>query len=131
MKCKFKWCVLLSAFRFCFFCFLFFLIRYLFDLSTWPLRQAFLTQLVCHLLDEGNACYRDGDWRQASQQYSEGISVARYAQAEALVIPHELLESLYVNRAAAYYQTVRGSTENDVYQLDLMFRNNWSCLTFR
>lgn len=71
------------------------------------LLQAFMTQLVCNLLDEGNSCFRDGDWRQATQQYGEGISVARYAQAEALVIPHELLESLYVNRAAAYYQTVR------------------------
>ncbi|TMS22608.1 Zinc finger CCCH domain-containing protein 7B [Larimichthys crocea] len=67
--------------------------------------EAFLTQLVCNLLDEGNSCFRDGDWRQANQQYGEGISVARYAQAEALVIPHELLESLYVNRAAASYQT--------------------------
>lgn len=72
--------------------------------------QAFLTQLVCHLLDEGNSCYRDGDWQQATQQYSEGISVARYAQAEALVIPYELLECLYVNRAAAFYQAVRQST---------------------
>lgn len=71
--------------------------------------QAFLTQLVCHLLDEGNSCYRDGDWQQATQQYSEGISVARYAQAEALVIPYELLECLYVNRAAAFYQAVRHS----------------------
>lgn len=62
---------------------------------------------MCNLLDEGNSCFRDGDWRQATQQYGEGISVARYAQAEALVIPHELLESLYVNRAAAFYQTVR------------------------
>uniref|UniRef100_A0A673AJV2 Zinc finger CCCH-type containing 7Bb n=1 Tax=Sphaeramia orbicularis TaxID=375764 RepID=A0A673AJV2_9TELE len=68
------------------------------------IQKAFLTQLVCNLLDEGNCCFRDGDWRQATQQYGEGISVARYAQAEALVIPHELLESLYVNRAAAFYQ---------------------------
>ncbi|XP_057682258.1 zinc finger CCCH domain-containing protein 7B isoform X2 [Corythoichthys intestinalis] len=66
--------------------------------------EAFLTQLVYNLLGEGNSCYRDGDSRQAAQQYGEGISVARYAQAEALIIPHELLESLYVNRAAAYYQ---------------------------
>lgn len=68
--------------------------------------QAFLTQLVCNLLDEGNSCFRDGDWRQAAHQYGEGISVARYAQAEAVVIPYELLESLYVNRAAAFYQMV-------------------------
>uniref|UniRef100_A0A8D3A233 Zinc finger CCCH-type containing 7B n=1 Tax=Scophthalmus maximus TaxID=52904 RepID=A0A8D3A233_SCOMX len=69
------------------------------------IQKSFLIQLVCNLLDEGNSCFRDGDWRQAAQQYGEGISVARYAQAEALVIPHELLECLYVNRAAAYYQT--------------------------
>ncbi|XP_077595314.1 zinc finger CCCH domain-containing protein 7B isoform X2 [Stigmatopora nigra] len=66
--------------------------------------EAFLTQLVYNLLGEGNSCYRDGDSRQAAQQYGEGINVARYAQAEALIIPHELLESLYVNRAAAFYQ---------------------------
>uniref|UniRef100_A0A8C5GXV9 Zinc finger CCCH domain-containing protein 7B-like n=1 Tax=Gouania willdenowi TaxID=441366 RepID=A0A8C5GXV9_GOUWI len=66
--------------------------------------EAFLTQLVCNLLDEGNSCFRDLDWHQATQQYSEGISVARYAQTEALVIPHELLESLYVNRAAREYE---------------------------
>lgn len=67
--------------------------------------EAFLTQLVVNLLDEGNASFRDGDWRQAAQQYGEGISVSRYAQTEALAIPHELLESLYVNRAAAAFQT--------------------------
>ncbi|TRZ02267.1 hypothetical protein DNTS_034039 [Danionella cerebrum] len=57
--------------------------------------EAFLTQLVCNLLDEGNAVYRDGEWRQAALHYSEGVNVARYAQSEALVIPNELLESLY------------------------------------
>lgn len=66
-------------------------------------------QLVCNLLDEGNCCFRDGDWRQAAQQYGEGVSVARYAQAEAVIIPHELLESLYVNRAAAFYQMVKSN----------------------
>lgn len=68
--------------------------------------QAFLTQLVCNLLDEGNATFRDGEWRQAAVNYSEGVNVARYAQSEALVIPPELLESLYVNRAAAHHHTV-------------------------
>lgn len=50
--------------------------------------------------------YRNGEWRQASVHYSEGVNVARYAQSEALVIPPELLESLYVNRAAAHYSLV-------------------------
>lgn len=50
--------------------------------------------------------YRDGEWRQAAVHYGEGVNVARYAQSEALVIPPELLESLYVNRAAAHYSLV-------------------------
>lgn len=50
--------------------------------------------------------FRDGDWRQAALHYTEGVNVARYAQSEALVIPPELLESLYVNKAAAHYNLV-------------------------
>lgn len=61
---------------------------------------------MCNLLDEGNTVFRDGEWRQASKHYTEGINVARYAQSEALVIPTELLEGLYVNRAAAHYHLV-------------------------
>uniref|UniRef100_A0A8C1XJE9 Zinc finger CCCH-type containing 7Bb n=1 Tax=Cyprinus carpio TaxID=7962 RepID=A0A8C1XJE9_CYPCA len=78
--------------------------------------QAFLTQLVCNLLDEGNTVYRDGEWRQAAVHYSEGVNVARYAQSEALVIPPELLESLYVNRAAAHYSL--GEYERGVQDCD-------------
>ncbi|XP_073722948.1 zinc finger CCCH domain-containing protein 7B [Misgurnus anguillicaudatus] len=79
--------------------------------------EAFLTQLVCNLLDEGNAVFRDGEWRQASVHYSEGVNVARYAQSEALVIPAELLEGLYVNRAAAHYKL--GEFERAVQDCDM------------
>uniref|UniRef100_A0AAR2KPM0 C3H1-type domain-containing protein n=1 Tax=Pygocentrus nattereri TaxID=42514 RepID=A0AAR2KPM0_PYGNA len=78
--------------------------------------KAFLTQLVCNLLDEGNTVFRDGEWRQAAAHYSEGVNVARYAQSEALVIPPELLESLYVNRAAAHYNL--GEYERGVQDCD-------------
>ncbi|XP_057213913.1 zinc finger CCCH domain-containing protein 7B [Triplophysa rosa] len=78
--------------------------------------EAFLTQLVCNLLDEGNTVFRDGEWRQASKHYTEGINVARYAQSEALVIPTELLEGLYVNRAAAHYHL--GEYERGVQDCD-------------
>ncbi|XP_059386783.1 zinc finger CCCH domain-containing protein 7B-like isoform X3 [Carassius carassius] len=78
--------------------------------------EAFLTQLVCNLLDEGNAVYRNGEWRQAAIHYSEGVNVARYAQSEALVIPPDLLESLYVNRAAAHYSL--GEYERGVQDCD-------------
>nr|XP_006636940.2 PREDICTED: zinc finger CCCH domain-containing protein 7B [Lepisosteus oculatus] len=67
--------------------------------------EAFLTQLVCNLLDEGNAVYREGDLRQAVVHYTEGLGVADYARAENLSIAAELLGSLYVNRAAALYNT--------------------------
>ncbi|KAM6951199.1 zinc finger CCCH domain-containing protein 7B isoform 2-T2 [Aplochiton taeniatus] len=78
--------------------------------------EGFLTQLVCNLLDEGNTAFRDGDWHQAAQYYGEGVSVARYAQAEALVIPPDLLESLYVNKAAAHYHI--GEYERSVQDCD-------------
>ncbi|KAA0725253.1 Zinc finger CCCH domain-containing protein 7B [Triplophysa tibetana] len=78
--------------------------------------EGFLTQLVCNLLDEGNTVFRDGEWRQASKHYTEGINVARYAQSEALVIPTELLEGLYVNRAAAHYHL--GECERGVQDCD-------------
>ncbi|KAG9338842.1 hypothetical protein JZ751_025281 [Albula glossodonta] len=78
--------------------------------------KAFLTQLVCNLLDEGNTVFREGDCRQAAVHYSEGVSVARYAQTEALVIPAGLLESLYVNRAAAHHSI--GEYERGVQDCD-------------
>lgn len=83
---------------------------------------------MCNLLDEGNSCFRDGDCRQATQQYGEGISVARYAQAEALVIPHELLESLYVNRAAAFYQTVREMEKEGICHMQMLMWRNRKCI---
>ncbi|XP_041812096.1 zinc finger CCCH domain-containing protein 7B-like [Chelmon rostratus] len=65
--------------------------------------QEFLTRLVCNLLDEGNALFRDGEWEQAAREFTEGLNVSLYAAAEDLHISEVLLESLYVNRAAAYH----------------------------
>ncbi|KAM6913417.1 zinc finger CCCH domain-containing protein 7B-like [Lycodopsis pacificus] len=65
--------------------------------------QDFLTRLVCNLLDEGNASFRDSDWEQAVREFSEGLNVSHYAAAEEIQIPDALLESLYVNRAAAFH----------------------------
>lgn len=72
-----------------------------------PLTQEFLTRLVCNLLDEGNALFRDGEWEQAAREFTEGLNVSLYAAAEDLHISEVLLESLYVNRAAAYHSMVR------------------------
>lgn len=64
--------------------------------------EGFVVQLVCDLLDEGNAAFREGEWTQARGHFSEGVNVALYAQAEGLHVPTALLESLYINRAAAH-----------------------------
>ncbi|XP_047671720.1 zinc finger CCCH-type containing 7Ba isoform X2 [Tachysurus fulvidraco] len=78
--------------------------------------EGFLVQLVCNLLDEGNAAFREGDWTLARGHFGEGVSVARYAQAEGLTVPAALLESLYVNRAAAQHNM--GELEASVRDCD-------------
>uniref|UniRef100_A0A8C1HVL7 Zinc finger CCCH-type containing 7B n=1 Tax=Cyprinus carpio carpio TaxID=630221 RepID=A0A8C1HVL7_CYPCA len=65
-------------------------------------RQGFVVQLVCDLLEEGNAAFREGDSTEARDHFSEGVNVALYAQAEGLNVPAALLESLYINRAAVH-----------------------------
>ncbi|XP_010774604.1 zinc finger CCCH domain-containing protein 7B-like [Notothenia coriiceps] len=78
--------------------------------------QDFLTKLVCNLLDEGNAFFRDEDWEQAVRQFSEALNVSSYAEAEEIQIPEVLLESLYVNRAAAHHS--KGEYERGVKDCD-------------
>uniref|UniRef100_A0A665T5E4 Zinc finger CCCH domain-containing protein 7A-like n=1 Tax=Echeneis naucrates TaxID=173247 RepID=A0A665T5E4_ECHNA len=65
--------------------------------------QDFLTQLVCNLLNEGNALFREGELEQGVREYSEGLNVSCYASGEDIQIPEALVESLYVNRATAYH----------------------------
>uniref|UniRef100_A0A3Q4G8S2 Zinc finger CCCH-type containing 7B n=1 Tax=Neolamprologus brichardi TaxID=32507 RepID=A0A3Q4G8S2_NEOBR len=60
-------------------------------------------RIVCNLLDEGNAFFRDGQCEQAVKEFSEGLNVSCYAETEEIKIPEALLESLYVNRAAVYH----------------------------
>ena len=62
--------------------------------------------MVCNLLDEGNASFKDGDWVQAVKDFSEGENVAQYATAEEIDVPKALLETLFVNRATAFYNMV-------------------------
>uniref|UniRef100_A0A674ASM1 Zinc finger CCCH-type containing 7B n=1 Tax=Salmo trutta TaxID=8032 RepID=A0A674ASM1_SALTR len=56
------------------------------------------------------------EWQQAIKDFSEGVNVAHYAQAESLEIPSALLESLYFNRAAAYHSM--GEYEQGVQDCD-------------
>lgn len=69
--------------------------------------QDFLTRLVCNLLEEGNAFFRDQQWEEAVRQFTEALNISTYAEGDEIQIPQALLESLYVNRAAAYHSMVR------------------------
>ncbi|XP_037333028.2 zinc finger CCCH-type containing 7Ba isoform X3 [Pungitius pungitius] len=82
--------------------------------------QDFLTRLVCNLLDEGNISFRDSDWDQALRDFSEGLNVSSYAAAEEIQIPDALLESLYVNRAAAFHSV--GEYERGVMDCDMALK---------
>lgn len=62
---------------------------------------------MCNLLDEGNILFKDGEWECAVREFSEGLNVSCYAATDGVRIPEVLLESLYVNRAAAYHSMVR------------------------
>ncbi|XP_069557431.1 zinc finger CCCH domain-containing protein 7B-like [Brachyistius frenatus] len=91
--------------------------------------QDFLTKLVCNLLDEGNAFFRDGQWEQAVREFSEGLNVSCYAEAGEVQIPEALLESLYVNRAAAYHSM--GKYDEGVQDCDSalkVFKESWRAM---
>ncbi|KAM3864413.1 zinc finger CCCH domain-containing protein 7B-like [Diretmus argenteus] len=78
--------------------------------------EDFLTRLVCNLLDEGNASFKDKDVGEAVKVFSEGLSVTDYATSQEIKIPEALWESLYVNRATAYHsmgEYVRGVHDCD------------------
>ncbi|XP_016114729.1 zinc finger CCCH domain-containing protein 7A-like [Sinocyclocheilus grahami] len=79
--------------------------------------EGFVVQLVCDLLDEGNAAFREGDWTQARGHFSEAVNVALYAQTEGLNVPAALLESLYINRAAVHQNM--GEFDSSVKDCDL------------
>lgn len=96
--------------------------------SSLLLLQDFLTNLVCNLLEEGNTLFKDGEWERAVREFSEGLNVSRYGAADDIRIPAALLESLYVNRAAAYYSMVRehflaGCKDLNIYPSKCIFLN--------
>ncbi|XP_051569358.1 zinc finger CCCH domain-containing protein 7B-like isoform X2 [Myxocyprinus asiaticus] len=84
--------------------------------------EGFVIKLVCNLLDEGNAAFRERRWMQAQADFSEGVSVALYAQDEGLHVPAALLESLYINHATAHQnmdKTVSSLAQEHSVSLDL------------
>ncbi|XP_039621424.1 zinc finger CCCH domain-containing protein 7B-like isoform X2 [Polypterus senegalus] len=84
--------------------------------------QAFLHQLIRNLLEEGNDLYREGDYKQAVAQYTEGVSVVEYAESDSLAISSEMLEHLFVNRGAAYFQL--GLFQKSIEDCDAVIKLN-------
>ncbi|XP_063282478.1 zinc finger CCCH domain-containing protein 7B [Pelobates fuscus] len=65
--------------------------------------QMFLQQLVLNLYAEGNDTFQETNLKIALGHYTEGLTVAEYAESDGLSIPQELLCKLYVNRSCCYF----------------------------
>lgn len=76
-------------------------------ISYFLLLQGLLTKLVFNLLEEGNTLFKEEKWKEAVEEFTEGLNVSLYAAADNIDVPEVLRESLYVNRAAAYQSMVR------------------------
>ncbi|XP_069762983.1 zinc finger CCCH domain-containing protein 7A isoform X2 [Narcine bancroftii] len=63
--------------------------------------EVFLQELVKNLYDEGNDKFREGNWAEALNNYTEALNVADYASEEISIV-NGLIEKLYANRAACY-----------------------------
>ncbi|KAJ8253690.1 hypothetical protein COCON_G00203020 [Conger conger] len=64
--------------------------------------EVFIRELVWKLFGEGNDIYNEGEWARSVELYTEGLSIADYADSEDISISSSMLEKLYANRAAAY-----------------------------
>ncbi|XP_043567913.1 zinc finger CCCH domain-containing protein 7A isoform X2 [Chiloscyllium plagiosum] len=63
--------------------------------------EVFLQDLVRNLNDEGNDKFRECNWADALNQYTEALNVAHYASEEVSIV-NGVIEKLYANRAACY-----------------------------
>ncbi|XP_048407928.1 zinc finger CCCH domain-containing protein 7A isoform X2 [Stegostoma tigrinum] len=63
--------------------------------------EVFLQDLVRNLYDEGNDKFRERNWADALNQYTEALNVAHYASEEVSIVSG-VIEKLYANRAACY-----------------------------
>ncbi|XP_072416084.1 zinc finger CCCH domain-containing protein 7A isoform X4 [Chiloscyllium punctatum] len=63
--------------------------------------EVFLQDLVRNLNDEGNDKFRESNWADALNQYTEALNVAHYASEEVSIV-NGVIEKLYANRAACY-----------------------------
>lgn len=64
--------------------------------------EVFIQDLVRNLFREGNYLFWEGEWARSIEQYTEALNVSDYAESEEIVIPQEIKEKLYGNRAEAY-----------------------------
>lgn len=70
--------------------------------------QEFVTKVLCDLLNIGNAYLQDEDWTSAAREFSNGLGIWQDVSETNIEVHEDLLERLYVGRAAAYHRMVRG-----------------------
>lgn len=68
--------------------------------------QEFMTKLVCDLLCRGNTFLVDEDWKKAAGEFSKGLDIWHDVREKKIHLSEDLLEGLYVGRAAAYRSMV-------------------------
>lgn len=73
--------------------------------------QEYLTKLVCDLLCRGNAFLTDEDWERAVGEFSKGLDIWHDVREKKIHLSEDLLEGLYVGRAAAYHSMVITQTK--------------------
>lgn len=69
--------------------------------------QEFMTKLVSDLLCRGNDFLLDEDWERAAGEFSKGLDIWHDVREKKIHLSEDLLEWLYVGRAAAYHSMVR------------------------
>lgn len=62
------------------------------------------------LLHVGNTYLKDEDWMRAECEFSNGLDICQDVREKNVHLHEDLLESLYVGRAAAYHGMVRNLT---------------------
>lgn len=66
-----------------------------------------MSKLVSDLLCRGNDFLIDEDWKRAAGEFSKGLDIWHDVREKKIPLSEELLERLYVGRAAAYHSMVR------------------------
>lgn len=72
------------------------------------------------LLHAGDAYLKDEDWTRAAGEFSNGLDIWQDVREKNIHLHQDLLERLYVGRAAAYHRMVRHIVVSETANWDLL-----------